>query len=96
MDATSFMTKHKQTVIGAVLIVAPFVGLFVTLSLYAVTSFILASIMGAGGGDALETIGSIIRVLLGLVALVCMIGVPLGPIAGIILIVTANDKNKKQ
>lgn len=85
----------QQRTLGILFIAVPLPLLFVTLSLYAVSSFVISSFAATDGGsqDTLVTVASLINMLLGLLGFVSVIGILVGIPLGIYLIVTA-DKNK--
>ncbi|MEK7632307.1 MAG: hypothetical protein AAB473_00770 [Patescibacteria group bacterium] len=85
----------KRNTLGIILLAAPIPLIVLTLSVYAITSFVLASSISAGGDSgALLVAGKAFNVLLGLVGLIAVVGVPVGMPIGIYLLCTP-DKGKK-
>lgn len=96
----SFHLSMKVTKknLGIFLIAYPIPLLVITLAFYAVLTFILASVVGAGDGSEFWIIiGSILRILLGFAGLLAVGGILMGIPIGIILLVLdySQDKPKK-
>jgi hypothetical protein len=78
------MTKREKT--GAALIAFPFVGLPLSLTLYAIFGFVIAQLIASQGqaGDptSFEVVGRIVSMLLGLLGVASLIGffvaIPIG------------------
>lgn len=80
----------KRNTLGILLVAIPFPLLVLTLTLYAITAFIIASIAAASTAPSptVVTIGQIINLLLSLTGLVAVIGIPVGIPIGIYLLCT--------
>lgn len=80
----------KRRTLGILCLVVPISLIVCTLSLYAILSFILASVMGSSGEVSSATVlfGGIVRVILGALGLIAVFGIPLGIPIGIYLLCT--------
>jgi len=100
--------KKSFKKLGLILIIAPFAGLLAVLILYAVATFILNAIIAGSSPDVVNgvaelstqpslgfTVARIINAVLGLLGIVCVLGIFTAFPAGIILlIIEAARKNK--
>ncbi len=74
---------------GILLIALPIPTLFVVMSGYAILSFVIANLTEAtGGGGSILVIGSIVNLILGLVAIIAVVGILVGIPVGIYLLAT--------
>ena len=80
----------KRNTLGIVLIAYPIPLLFLTLSCYAVVSFVIASMSAASTtpSSTIIAVGQIINLLLGLTGVIAVIGIPVGIPIGIYLLCT--------
>lgn len=87
----------KRNTLGIILLAAPIPLIVLTLSAYAIMSFVVSNVAMAssnGSSSAVVIIGGIVNALLGIVGLIAMVGVPIGMPVGIYLLCTP-DKGKK-
>jgi hypothetical protein len=93
VQETSMTSKTKQW-LGIGLLVLPPIGLMLTLSLYAIASFVITSVVMSVGDDAGMSVNpsvNILRVVFGLMGIVSALGILVGPFLGGYLIYTAGD-----
>ncbi len=87
--------KLSRKTLGFILLLTPFPGLILTLSAYAVVSFVLDS-MAQSGTDAsgVAGIGQLINVLLGFFGILCVLGILIGMPTGLVLLLTSGPKKQ--
>jgi hypothetical protein len=78
--------NKKFNRIGLIWLIAPTITIFVILTIYAITNFVLMQISNSTGvnSEMYTTIGSIIRVFLGLVGIFAVLGIMIGIPVGIL------------
>lgn len=84
-----YVVPHRNKKIGLFLLIGPFVGLIAVLMIYAIVAFTINSIAGAGA-ESPSIAANIIKVVLGLLGIICIIGILVGIPLGIVFL------NKKE
>lgn len=84
----------KRKTLGLILLITPIPLIFVTLSLYGISSFVISSMISASteASASFTVTGGIIRALLGFFGIVGVIGVPIGMPIGIYLLASSDKK----
>lgn len=87
----------KKQVAGIWLIIAPPIVLILTIAAFAIISFVLTQSVDSTSVDSMNGVVNyspvtIVRMVLGLIGIVAVIGIPVGLIAGIVLLATGGEK----
>lgn len=88
------MTK---TVKGGLLIAWPIVGLPIVLSLYAISSYIMnasidtQAVDGLAAATPMTSAAAVVRIILGLLGLLCIVGGPISVVVGIVVLAKKDD-----
>ena len=84
----------KRKTLGLILLITPIPLIFMTLSLYGISSFVISSVITASSDPSSSLVATekIIRIFLGFLGLVGAIGVPIGMPIGIYLLASSDKK----
>lgn len=85
----TYVVSQRNKKIGLFLLIGPFVGLIAILVIYAIVAFVINASVGAGA-ESPSIVANIINVILGLLGIICVIGILVGIPLGIIYL------NKKE
>ena len=79
------VTSAKNRKKGLFFLIAPFAGLVLILTCWAITSFVLSRLLaGSSPSSDTTTIANIVNIALGFLGILCVIGIPVGLIVGIL------------
>jgi hypothetical protein len=84
LSETDYVVPKRNKKIGLILIIGPIVGLISVLVSYSVIAFVLRS--GGSGSETSLVVAQIINVILGLLGVVCVVGIIIGIPMGILFI----------